>query len=191
MFNKIRATFDKTIRRKNNYLKSRLLHFRKNYEDLVNEKIKNDKLKSIAYTIMIYEDFNRPKVARLAENIRFKITGKEYSLGLMQVQNTQFISDKKSIELGLDKIKKTYNKQLKERELDKSDVIDALLPGASHIEWSMELGIIGDYNKGESYAQEVRSLVEKIFELSESKNKTYLFPKYKGEETKQNSEEEE
>src|SRR5690606_29593240 len=111
----IRISSDKTIKRKDNYLKSRLSHFKEKYDDLVNEKIKNDKLKSIAYAIMIYEDFNRPKVARLVENTRFKLTGKKHSLGLMQVQTTEFINDKKSVELGLEKISSAYRKQLKKK----------------------------------------------------------------------------
>ena len=49
--NQIRFSSDKTIQRKENYLKSRLSNFKEKYDDLVNEKISNDKLKSIAFAI--------------------------------------------------------------------------------------------------------------------------------------------
>ncbi|MEQ6123114.1 hypothetical protein AAON49_02800 [Pseudotenacibaculum sp. MALMAid0570] len=179
--NQIRISSDKTIKRKDNYLKKRLSSFRKKYGSLVNERIKNDKLKSIVYAIMIYEDFNRPKAARLIENIRFRLTRKEHSLGLMQVQTTEFINDRKSVELGLKKINKAYIRQLKKKGLDKEETIDILLSDAWHNEWSMEQRIIADYNKDNLYLYEVRTLTEKIFELNTSENKSYLFPKYKGE----------
>ena len=189
--NQIRISSDKTIKRKDNYLKSRLSHFKEKYEDLVNEILKNDKLKSIAYAIMIYEDFNRPKVARLVENTRFKLTGKKHSLGLMQVQTTEFINDKKSVELGLEKISNAYKKQLKKKGLDKEETIDILLSDAWHNEWSMERRIIANYNKDNEYVHEVRTLTEKIFELNPSENKSYLFPKYKGERPRYYDDEEE
>jgi hypothetical protein len=189
--NQIRISSDKTIQRKDNYLKSRLSHFKGKYDDLVNEKINNDKLKSIAYALMIYEDFNRPKAARFIENARFKLTGKKHSLGLMQVQTTEFINDKKSVELGLDKIIKAYQKTLKKKGLDKEETIDILLSDAWSNEWSMEQRIISDYNKDNAYVYEIRTLTEKIFELNTSENKSYLFPKYKGEKPKYYEDEDE
>lgn len=130
---------------------------------------------------MIYEDFNRPKVARFIENAQFKLTGKKHSLGLMQVQTSDFINDRKSVELGLDKISDAYKKVLKKKGLDEEETIDILLSDAWHNEWSMEQRIIADYNKDDSYVHEIRTLTEKIFELNTSENKSYLFPKYKGE----------
>lgn len=188
--NRIRISSDKTIERKDNYLKSRLTTFKEKYSDLINEKLNNDKLKSIAYAIMIYEDFNRPKAARIIENARFKITGKKHSLGLMQVQTTEFINDRKSVELGIEKLNTAYSKEIKKRGLDRKESIEILLPDAWSNEWSMERRIISNYNKDDNYVDEVRTLTEKIFELNTSQNKTYLFPTYKGDKDKYYSEEE-
>ncbi len=179
--NKIRISSDKSIKRKENYLKSRLSKFKEEYSDLVNDKIDNDKLKSIVYAIMIYEDFNRPKAARLVENVRFKLTRKKHSLGLMQVQTTEFIDDRKSVELGLYKLLNAYSRILKNMRLDKKETIEILLSDAWHIELNMEKKIISDYNKDDDYVKEVRMLSEKIFEFNTSENRTYLFPNYKGE----------
>jgi|SRR5690554_1522308 len=188
--NQIRVSSDKTIERKENYLKSRLLHFKEKYSELVNDKISNNKLKSIVYAIMIYEDFNRPKAVRIVENASFKLTGKKHSLGLMQVQTTEFINDKKSVELGIEKVKKAYTKALKKMGLDKEETIAILLSDAYHNEWTLERMIISDYNKDDSYVFEIRELLEKIFELDKSENKQYLFPKYKGEKPKYYSDDE-
>lgn len=188
--NQIRISSDKTIQRKENYLKSRLSDFKVKYSDLVDEKVNNDKLKSIAYAIMIYEDFNRPKVARYVENARFKLTGKKHSLGLMQVQTTEFINDRKSVELGLEKLKKAYMRTIQKRGLNKKETIELLFSDAWSHEWSMERVIISDYNKDDDYVQEVRTLTETIFELNISENKTYLFPTYTGEKPSYSDEEE-
>lgn len=188
--NRIRISSDKTIERKENYLKSRLSSFKEKYSDLVNENLNNDKLKSIAYAIMIYEDFNRPKAARLVENARFKITGKKHSLGLMQVQTSEFINDRKSVELGIEKLNKAYNKEIKKRGLDRKESIEILLPDAWSNEWSMERRIVSNYNKDDNYVDEIRTLTEKIFELNTSQNKTYLFPTYNGDKNDYYGEEE-
>lgn len=179
--NRLRFSSEKTSQRKENYLRKRLSNFQNKYGDIVNKKSENDKLKSIAYAIMIYEDFNRPKAARLIENLRFFITKKKHSLGVMQVQTEKFINDKESVELGLEKLNKIYYKQLQERGLDKEENIEILLPDAWTNEWSMEAKIISNYNKDHSYLHEVKTLTDKIFNLNNSDNKTYLFPTYRGE----------
>lgn len=189
--NQIRVSSDKTIQRKENYLKSRYSHFKKKYGELVNDKTTNDKLRALIYSIMIYEDFNRPKAARIFENARFKLTGKKHSLGLMQVQTSQFINDRKSVELGIEKVKKAYRKALIKLGLDKDDTIKILQPDAYYNEWTLERLIISDYNKDDSYFNEVRELLEKIFEMNRSQNKTYLFPNYHGEKSKYHTDEEE
>jgi len=181
-FNRIRISSDRTVQRKENYLMKRLATFKKKYSSLIHEKINNDKLISIAYAIMIYEDFNRPKVARFIENIRFKLTNKKHSLGLMQVQTEKYINDEQSVELGLEKLNNAYSKVLKEYGLDKEETIKILLPDASINEGSLERKIISDYNKDNDYVDEVKMLTKKIFDLNTSEEKTYLFPRYKGED---------
>lgn len=202
-FNQIRISSDKTVKRKENYLKNRLSFFKKKYSDLVNEKVENDKLKSIVYAIMIYEDFNRPKAVRIIENARFKLTGKKHSLGLMQVQTTKYINDRMSVELGIDKIKSAYLNALKKENSDKIELIETFSPNSNKSEaelnyfnnqqkeWALEQKIISNYNKDYSYVAEVRQLTEKIFDFNKSENKSYLLPDYKGIKSKYYSAKEE
>lgn len=177
-FNQIRLSSDKTIQRKDNYLNKRLSYFESRYSNQVLDKLSNDKLRSIAYAIMIYEDFNRPRIIRIIENFNFLITKKPHSLGLMQVKTNDLIDDDESVKLGLEKLNISYSKALKERGLDKEETITSLLPDASYNEISIERDVISDYNKDDSYVSEVRILTEKIFNLNPAKEKSYLFPKY-------------
>lgn len=179
--NQIRISSDKTIKRKQNYLQSRLSHFKGKYGELVNERTTNTKLKSIIYALMIYEDFNRPKAARIVENARFKLTGKKHSLGLMQVQTTELINDKKSVELGIEKVLKAHNKALKKKGLDKLKKEDFNKNNGYSYEWQLQNDIIKDYNPDGPYIYEVSELSDDIFEKYFNKPKDFLTPFYKGE----------
>jgi len=72
--NNIRLSKDATIKRKQRYLKSRYYHLKGLYGDIIKDITKNEILEAVTFSIMIYEDFNRPKIARFLENIKFKLT---------------------------------------------------------------------------------------------------------------------
>lgn len=65
-----------------------------------------EQIVSLIYSIMIYEDYNRPKTMRTAERIAKKtfFRSRKMSLGIMQVQTDQPISDKDSIQLAIERI---------------------------------------------------------------------------------------
>src|SRR5690606_24751386 len=67
--NNMRFSKDGTVKRKQNYLKSRYNYFKTNYGKLIKEITQNEALETIVFAIIIYEDFNRPKIARHIENI--------------------------------------------------------------------------------------------------------------------------
>lgn len=160
--NKIRLPQEGTIKRKDKYLDDVYYKFKRVYGDIIEEKFQLDRLKAIAYAILIYENFNRPKLARLIENIRFRLTGKSHTLGVMQVYSDKLISDKESVELGTDKILNTYNKHYKEYEEGKKSVY--------YGEWQLIHEIISDYNSGEEYFTGVNELQELIANKYYGKN---------------------
>lgn len=86
IFNKVQLGRKGTIKRKNNYITSRYRLFHRKYDYLINGFFHNGFYEALTYSIMIYEDFNRPRVVRWIEYIRFWITKKPHSLGIMQVQ---------------------------------------------------------------------------------------------------------
>ena len=85
ILNKVEISRDGTIKRKNKYIISRYTTFKKKYDTIIKEFFHNDFYEALTYSIMIYEDFNRPRVVRWIEYLRFWITRKPHTLGIMQV----------------------------------------------------------------------------------------------------------
>ena len=150
--NNIRLSQDGTIKRKNNYLKSRHTYFKNIHGKKIKEITQNEVLEAITYAILIYEDFNRPKLARLIENLKFQLTKKPHTLGVMQVLTTKILTDSESVTLGTTKIVDAFKAYLQ-----KTDE-----PNQEYYEWSAMSQIIGDYNTGTSYGYEVTKLAQTI-----------------------------
>jgi hypothetical protein len=149
--NNVKLSEDGTLKRKEVYLKSRYNYFKKLYGKIIKENTKNDVLETISYAIIIYEDFNRPKLARYIENIRFRLTKKPHTLGVMQVSTNKLLTDKESIILGTKKIVNAHKDYLTKPE-----------DGYGYNEWSAIRQIISDYNTGNSYNYEVIDLAQTI-----------------------------
>ena len=150
--NNLRFSQEETQKRKDNYLKNRYLHFKGNYSQLIKELTNNEILESIVYAIIIYEDFNRPKIARKIENLKFKVTKKPHTLGVMQVRTDRFLSDNESVRLGTKKIVKAYKNHIEKLEETNESFYEC---AAIH-------SIIEDYNTGSSYNSEVSELADII-----------------------------
>lgn len=165
--NNIRFSQNGTVRRKENYLKSRYKHFNKLYSELIKDITKNEALESVVYAILIYEDFNRPKVIRLIENIKHRFSNKSHTLGVMQVKSDKLISDKESVILGTNKIVSSYKKYVNENSVDEEKIY----------EWNAIDSIISDYNVGSEYLYEVNELsyeIRKIFYHNTKDNLGYV-----------------
>lgn len=150
--NNLRFSQEATQKRKDNYLKSRYHYFKRFYGQLIKDMTENEILESIVYAIIIYEDFNRPKIARQVENLKFKLTKKPHTLGVMQVRTDKLISDVESVRLGTEKIVNAYKKYL-ENHADKSN---------DYFDSYAKYYIINDYNVGTSYNEEVNELADII-----------------------------
>ncbi|MBX2950340.1 MAG: hypothetical protein KF704_13755 [Crocinitomicaceae bacterium] len=152
--NNIRLSQDGTVKRKQNYLKSRYNYFKKLYGKNIKEITQNEVLEAITYAILIYEDFNRPKFVRIIESIKFRLTKKQHTLGVMQVSTTKLLTDSESVILGTTKIVDAYKSYLNTRTEEYDE----------YYEWSAMNQIIEDYNTGESYVYEVTELAQTIKE---------------------------
>ena len=104
--NNLQFSSDDTEKRKGNYLKLRYNKFKKEFDVIIKGITGNKKIQALVYAILIYEDFNRPKVARFAENIKFRLTKKPMTLGVMQIRSSELIDDEQSVRRGVDKILK-------------------------------------------------------------------------------------
>jgi hypothetical protein len=152
--NNIRLSQDGTFKRKQNYLKSRLSYFKTLYGKLIKEATKNEALEAVVFAILIYEDFNRPKVARVIENIKQRLTKKPHTLGVMQVKSDKIISDLESVKLGTAKVVNAYQQYLDKLTKEKGEFY----------EYSAYYEIIANYNGGSSYQTEVADLISIIKE---------------------------
>lgn len=150
--NNIQLSQDGTVKRKHNYLKSRHNYFKSLHGKKIKEITQNDVLEAITYAILIYEDFNRPKLVRLIENIKFRLTKKPHTLGVMQVLTTKILTDNESVILGTTKIVDAYKLYLQKTDEENQE----------YYEGSVMSQIIGDYNTGTSYGYVVTELAQTI-----------------------------
>lgn len=166
--NSIRFSNDKTIKRKYSYIKSKYYKFFSQYGSLVKELTKNESLEALTYSIMLYEDFNRPRIVRKIENIVFRLTKKKRTLGIMQVQSENLLTDKESVILGTNKIMIACRRYLESIDYREN----------SYYEYDAIHKIISHYNGGEKYTKEVSSLYYMIKEkFYKSTNDTLMLNK--------------
>lgn len=97
VFNKVSIPFSGAAKRNEQYITNKFLTFRKRYDAIVSTNCPNEFLEATTYSIMIYENLNRPAIIRRIESIRFKLTKKPHTLGIMQVQTDSLISNEQSI----------------------------------------------------------------------------------------------
>lgn len=152
--NNIRLSQDATLKRKANYLKRRYNHFARLYASYIRKQTNNEILEALIFTIMIFEDFNRPKVIRSVENMKAYFSDKEYTLGVMQVKSSSIISDYESVKLGVNKIITAHKKAF--------DSVKAM--NLDHFDDSMLYDIVTDYNGGMKYYSEITELFSIIYE---------------------------
>ena len=98
------------------------------------------------YAIMIYEDYNRPKLYRLVENFLKTICPqKVMTIGIMQVKSKEYITDLESIDLAIEKLLEVYQDNFHNNPIGHA---------------------IEDYNGGsEFYYEEVSTIYSVLLEL--------------------------
>lgn len=152
--NNIRLSQEGTFKRKIGYLESRLTKFQSLYGTIIKPITQNQHLEAVVYAILIYEDFNRPKVIRFIENAKQYFTKKPHTTGVMQVRSDTILSDEQSVKIGTNKILDAYKKYL-------TDIKDK--PNY-YSEYNAYYAIISDYNGGNRYMYEVADLASIIKE---------------------------
>ena len=157
--NQLRFSAERTTRRKAGYLRRRMQHFSSLYGSTIEHRVPNAKLRSLIYSIIIYEDFNRPRVIRWVENLVFRLRRKPMSLGVMQVKASTMISDEQSVDLGVKKVLDAWKKSI---ERIASEISNPPPGGgyysANSLEYFIERDILKDYNPDNTYISEVSDL---------------------------------
>lgn len=97
VFNKMSFSRKGAEKRIEKYVDKQYLQFKNEYGQIVDSLINQDCFKALVYSIMIYENFNRPRQARFIERIYGKFSRKKHTYGIMQVMSPIPLSDEESI----------------------------------------------------------------------------------------------
>lgn len=124
-----------------NFIDSKYL---KNDEDFMNANFNYIKL--LVYSIMIFENFNRPFLFRKIETFIAKNSKKRRTLGIMQVSTDRVINDEVSIRLAIDKIFQKYLEGLNNDE---------------HVYYyQIQSDILSDYNTNDDYEKSIKNILK-------------------------------
>ena len=156
VFNKLDYSREGAKKRIKRYTYKKYESFVNRFGGIIDSNLKSDWLKAATYAIMVYEDFNRPKAARLLERVIFRRSNHNHSFGIMQVMSSSPLSDEESIERAIEIIKQGCKKYLERDYFE--DVDSFYLKGLIR-------EIFDSYNPGDpNYAREVDFVYENIVE---------------------------
>ena len=141
--------------RKHRYALSKYHEFAKKYSEVVDANCEYEVDADLLYAIMIVENYNRPPLVRMVENLKFRLSHKRMSLGIMQVKTDKMIDDKESIRQAAGIISKLRQEYIGNRNEEEVGALGRL---GSYIHTLAE-----KYNGGNwEYAREVREIFETI-----------------------------
>lgn len=144
--------------RKRRYALRKYHEFTKKYSEVVDANCKYVVDADLLYSIMIMENYNRPPLVRKVENLKFRISPKRMSLGIMQVKTDKMVDDKESIKHAaeiIEKLRTEYIGDCKDEELGSLGNLSSYV-----------YTVAEKYNGGNwEYASEVRKIFETINSL--------------------------
>lgn len=157
MINGLEAPSEPPVRRTNAYIASRYRYFSKIYGASIVGKMRDEILELLLFSILIVENYNRPRIYRLLENIA--PTSRPKTLGVAQVRSDIPISDLESVEMARKMIDSSFGHAMSKPEDFKT--MGALLNQ-----------VISDYNKDDNYIDYVLSVATVIAARIEPKYAT-------------------
>lgn len=166
VINGLRINRTGTEDRKHRYALRKYREFKKKYSEVVGANCEYVVDADLLYAIMIVENYNRPPLVRMVENLKFRLTHKRMSLGIMQVQTDKMIDDKESIKLAAEIITKLREEYIQNREKESESL--GMLSGYIY-------NIADKYIGGNwEYADEVQEIFEVInsMQIKEAYNVT-------------------
>lgn len=110
--NSLEISRERSKKRKCRYICYTYDKLKKKFGAIVYECCDCELEKAMTYSIMIYENFNRPYMARSMERLFFGHSKKIHSYGVMQVQSDHVLTDRESIEKGVAIIREAINQYL-------------------------------------------------------------------------------
>lgn len=148
-FNKIRISGDASTRRKNRYIRASFTTVRKQFGFLIEGQFPERYMELVAYSILIYETFNRPWLAQKVERLIFPWGSK--TLGPMQVHTEWRMSDVETVRLGVKMLAGYFahtGEELRQGRVTRYAVVR---------------GTIAKYNRDERYVADVMELLHVLW----------------------------
>jgi hypothetical protein len=145
-------------KRKKKYIEKMMTDVETKYSDYIQSYKHTKNLYSLIIAVIIYEQFNRPKFARIIERMLFW-TGRVKTSGIMQAKSEEYLSDTESIKIGAKILENSYLKYIEEQqESDKKYEYN-----------TPERKAIADYNRDDQYVSEVYEVFNAIKEISKAR----------------------
>lgn len=95
------------------YIVMQYAKFKSKYSTFISSKY--NYLSQVIYSMMIYENYNRPELMRRIDLLKYRLFREENKFGIMQIEKKEPISDIESIEFVLKKLEKIYSTNVKEK----------------------------------------------------------------------------
>ena len=102
------------------YIVMQYAKYKNKYNNLVTSKYQEINL--ITYSIMIYENYNKPELQRKIDNLKYKLFREEGKFGIMQLEKKQPITDEESIILSIKKLERIYTTNCKDKTTNKETI---------------------------------------------------------------------
>ena len=178
LVNNIQVPNDGAEKRKYSYVNTTFSQLKKNYGVIVDSFSTNIRFQQIAYSIMLHENFNRPKLFRTIEYINsfFK---KEGTYGIMQVKSNQVLTDSESVKFGMNILLENFKKYKLEfqKQLENKGEDDSYYNSAEYFDQNYQNKLIRSYNHCDDYSYEISELAdylnEKFYENLEDDKKLF------------------
>lgn len=162
VFNGMEFSREATKRRKDSYIERQYTRFKAVYGNTIEEYCHMDVIKVLVYSVMIYENYNRPPVARIAERLWSLVSKKEHTYGIMQVKHFGPIDDKTSVIMAIAKLKADLSEVMSKAKEEEYNIYGLLR------------SVIEKYNGGYQYQDEVIGIFDKLIESYYPSVKLYI-----------------
>ena len=164
LFNQI-PTNSNNEKRKYLYIIDKIKYIENKYSHIINPMTNDNlRLKQLVYSIIIHENFNRPKAFRLIEYFLSIFTNKEKSYGIMQVKSLIPLSDENSVKKGIEIIKENYGKLSSEFKTEVDISKEDKYFNLEYYQDKYEEKLIQKYNPCYTYSREIIDLANYIDE---------------------------
>jgi hypothetical protein len=163
--NNIPLTHAGAFRRRNEYIARRFRALQSVFSEEITARTKTPAEEALVYAVMIYETFNRPLIYRAIERWVLHPSGFARSLGPMQVQSSEPISDMESVALGIEKLLGVFRDALPRSHQEYAswrEVDDTTRRRYAHA--SAIRAAAAAYNVRSDYASEIETIYDTLVE---------------------------